>query len=63
MGSKYFQLDKGKTVLELRDGVWLRWDPYDGLVSSSIFWEDYINRLTELSQKEAEKLIGEQEWI
>lgn len=54
--SKYFQIDKGSTVLQSVNGEWFRWDIRDGVVPTSL-WKADDPRLTEITREQAIALM------
>ena len=55
--TKYFQLDGGDTVIVKEPSGWVRWDKWDGVLSTNVAWAEDSPRLREVSREEAFELL------
>jgi len=55
--TKYFQILGGNTVLQLDSSGWNRWDFHDGVVPTSIRWDESSSKLKRISFDEAVSLM------
>lgn len=49
----YFKINGGTTILQKDNQGWARWDTRDGFVRTSIDWDNNLDRIEQLSYKEA----------